>query len=120
MPNSLQRREAALPSHYKGYVHSLSCICPFIESGVDFQSQNTPPTPPDLIAAYSLLQAARKTNQNFFAFFNCGDRSGASQRHKHLQLIPTKADGPPVEKLAKMQNVETESALAYLKFLSYA
>jgi hypothetical protein len=36
-----------------------------------------------------------------------GDNSGASQPHKHLQLIPTVEDGPPIEKLARMTTIET-------------
>ena len=39
-----------------------------------------------------------------------GELSGASQPHKHLQLIPIDADGPPVEKLARSKNIEVLGA----------
>ena len=81
----------------------------------EFYSQSTPPLPPDLVIAYQLLVAAQKAGTPFFAFFNCGDRSGASQLHKHLQLLPVVGDGPPIEKLAKAQNVEVQSACIFSK-----
>lgn len=35
-----------------------------------------------------------------------GDLSGASQPHKHLQLIPVEDDGPPVERLARKAKID--------------
>ena len=35
-----------------------------------------------------------------------GDLSGASQPHKHLQLIPVEDDGPPVERLARKTKID--------------
>ena len=35
-----------------------------------------------------------------------GDLSGASQPHKHVQLIPVEDDGPPVERLARAMKVD--------------
>lgn len=32
--------------------------------------------------------------------------SGASQPHKHMQLIPIEEDGPPIEKLARKAGLE--------------
>ncbi|KAI0339771.1 hypothetical protein BDW22DRAFT_1335536 [Trametopsis cervina] len=85
-----------------------------------FHSQTSPLMPPDIIQAYRLLAAARNAGRNFFAFYNCGDNSGASQPHKHLQLIPTTPDGPPVEKLAKATGIETMERPFTLSTLPYA
>ncbi|KAF9459819.1 hypothetical protein BDZ94DRAFT_1291436 [Collybia nuda] len=73
----------------------------------EFQSQSSPLMPPDLVQIYSLLIAAKGTAQNLFAFYNCGNYSGASQPHKHIQFIPVEDDGPPIERLAKNMNLET-------------
>ena len=43
-----------------------------------------------------------------------GDNSGASQPHKHLQLIPTGEDGPPIEKVARTTAIETAGPLTLL------
>jgi len=86
----------------------------------DFQSQSTPLTPCDLVQAYLLLDAARKTGGSYFAFYNCGENSGASQPHKHLQFIPVEDDGPPVEKLAKVTRLEDEKKPFRLSALPYA
>ncbi|KAF8575102.1 HIT-like protein [Ramaria rubella] len=78
----------------------------FLLVSKDFQSQSSPLLPPDLLQAYLLLNEARRSGQTYVGFFNCGDLSGASQHHKHLQFIPVDEGGPPVEKLAKSQVVE--------------
>lgn len=80
--------------------------------------------PPDLVQAWSLMTAARKAGRRFFAFYNCaclgttfirglivhslagGDLSGASQPHKHIQLMPIDEDGPPIDKLARSVHLE--------------
>ncbi|KAF7793886.1 hypothetical protein EIP86_005008 [Pleurotus ostreatoroseus] len=72
----------------------------------EYHSQSAPLMPPDLVQTYLFLMAAQKAGKRFFAFYNCGDMSGASQPHKHLQLIPLEEDGPPVEKLARKQTLE--------------
>jgi ATP adenylyltransferase len=71
------------------------------------QSQQSPLYPPDLLAAYDLLFAAQRAGRPFFAFYNCGDRSGASQHHKHMQLMPCEQGDPPIEKLARAAKLET-------------
>ncbi|EMD37578.1 hypothetical protein CERSUDRAFT_114219 [Gelatoporia subvermispora B] len=86
----------------------------------DFQSQTAPLLPPDLLQTYLLLEAARKAGRKFFAFYNCGDLSGASQPHKHLQLIPIEDDGPPIERLARAANLEVTERPFALKALPYA
>ncbi len=38
-----------------------------------------------------------------------GDRSGASQPHKHLQFFPTQTeDGPPIECLARAARIDKD------------
>ncbi|KAI0744251.1 HIT-like protein [Daedaleopsis nitida] len=86
----------------------------------EFQSQTSPLLPADLVQVYLLLIAARKAGKRFFAFYNCGDLSGASQPHKHLQLIPLEDDGPPVEKLARVTKVEKENRPFSISSLPYA
>ncbi|KAI0062878.1 ATP adenylyltransferase [Artomyces pyxidatus] len=77
----------------------------------EFQSQSSPLHPGDLVQAYLVLRAARKTGKPMFAFYNCGDRSGASQAHKHIQFIPVDEDedGPPIELLSKAARIEKEA-----------
>jgi len=49
-----------------------------------------------------------------------GDRSGASQAHKHLQFLPTEAAGPPVEQAARQYQVQDPSKPFTLPILPYA
>ncbi|TMW68339.1 hypothetical protein Poli38472_005807 [Pythium oligandrum] len=49
---------------------------------VEFEEQEAPLTRGDLRAAWKSMQ-----DLDAFAFFNCGYESGASQPHKHMQLI---------------------------------
>jgi len=67
----------------------------------DYQSQSLPLMPPELAQVYQLLSASRRLGKTFAAFYNCGEHSGASQPHKHIQFIPVKEDGPPIESLAR-------------------
>jgi len=50
-----------------------------------FQSQQDPLNARDLGAAWKVLQALP---QGGLAFYNCGEHSGRSQPHKHLQIVP--------------------------------
>ncbi|KAJ3489038.1 hypothetical protein NLI96_g2403 [Meripilus lineatus] len=86
----------------------------------EFQSQSSPLFPPDLVQTYQLLLAARAAGRKFFAFYNCGSYSGASQPHKHLQLIPIEDDGPPVERLARAANLEVPDRPFSISALPYA
>ena len=74
----------------------------------EFQSQSSPLLPPELAQTYKLLDAAYRAGQNLFAFYNCGDLSGASQPHKHIQFLPLPSDevGPPIERLARDVQLE--------------
>ncbi|VDC01667.1 unnamed protein product [Peniophora sp. CBMAI 1063] len=86
----------------------------------DFQSQNAPLNPSDLVQAYALLLAANKAGHNYFAFYNCGQDSGASQAHKHLQFIPADEDGPPIEELANTHDIDKEDKAFALPSLPFA
>lgn len=85
-----------------------------------YTSQNGPLTPTDLVQAYLLLVAAKKAGKHFMAFYNCGDRSGASQPHKHIQFIPVEDDGPPIEKLTRTQNPEEQFKPFSINSLPYS
>ncbi|KAI0779321.1 HIT-like protein [Fomes fomentarius] len=85
-----------------------------------FESQTSPLLPADLVQVYLLLIAAKKAGRRFFAFYNCGDLSGASQPHKHVQLLPVEDDGPPVEKLARSIRIDKESTPFSITTLPYA
>ncbi|KAF9010571.1 ATP adenylyltransferase-domain-containing protein [Cyathus striatus] len=86
----------------------------------EFKSQSSPLMPSELLQTYLILQAARRTGKSFFAFYNCGDNSGASQPHKHIQFIPVDLDGPPVERLAKTVQLETPDKPFTINKLPYA
>ncbi|KAI0051872.1 HIT-like protein [Auriscalpium vulgare] len=73
-----------------------------------FQSQSSPLSPGDLVQTYSLLRAARKKRNDMMAFYNCGDRSGASQPHKHVQFIPIEDEEPPIEVKARAARLEKD------------
>lgn len=42
----------------------------------------------DLAAAHACIRAYHEHGQELFVFFNSGEHSGASQPHRHLQLLP--------------------------------
>jgi len=87
----------------------------------EFKSQTSPLDPSDLVQAYLLLRAAHKTGKHIFAFYNCGDQSGASQAHKHMQFLPTESeDGPPIERLARAAHVDKEDTPFALSALPFA
>ncbi|EJT97407.1 ATP adenylyltransferase [Dacryopinax primogenitus] len=90
----------------------------------EYESQGTPPSPGDLVATYSLLQAAHRVGREIFAFYNCGEQSGASQHHKHLQFLSEEEDGltegPPIERLAHAAHVLDETRPFALSQLPYA
>ncbi|KAF9567972.1 hypothetical protein CPC08DRAFT_757855 [Agrocybe pediades] len=87
----------------------------------EFKSQASPLLPPELVQTYLLLSAARKAGKRFFAFFNCGDNSGASQPHKHIQFMPVETeDGPPIEVLARETRLEFPDRPFSLTKLAYA
>ncbi|XP_006460774.1 hypothetical protein AGABI2DRAFT_220942 [Agaricus bisporus var. bisporus H97] len=94
----------------------------FLLISKEYQSQSSALLPQDLVQTYKLLVEARKTGIKFFAFYNCGDFSGASQPHKHIQFFPidpTEA-GPPIERLARTTNIQTPSKPFTISKLPYA
>jgi len=86
----------------------------------EYQSQTSPLLPPDLVQTYLLLLAAQRAGRRYFAFYNCGELSGASQPHKHLQLIPVEDDGPPIERLARKTKIDYPDRAFALNLLPYA
>ncbi|EPQ57184.1 hypothetical protein GLOTRDRAFT_115218 [Gloeophyllum trabeum ATCC 11539] len=99
------------------------CVIPlhFLLASKEYESQASPLLPPDLVQAYLLLLAAKKEGTPFFAFYNCGDRSGASQPHKHIQFLPLEdQNGPPTERLAKAAKLESPERPFSLSSLPYA
>lgn len=71
----------------------------------EFKSQNTPLSPNELSATFEVLKTLEKSksehHKNWFAFYNSGTESGASQPHKHVQFM-TLPDGfePVASRLA--------------------
>ncbi|TPX57718.1 hypothetical protein PhCBS80983_g03639 [Powellomyces hirtus] len=66
----------------------------------EFQSQLDPLNASDLEEAWKVMLAPGMLR--YLSFYNCGPNSGASQPHKHLQLIPESDDDqdqpfPPTE-----------------------
>lgn len=55
----------------------------------EFKSQNTPLSASELLASYSLLHELKSLDSDleWFAFYNSGPESGASQPHKHIQFM---------------------------------
>ncbi|KIY44416.1 HIT-like protein [Fistulina hepatica ATCC 64428] len=88
------------------------CVVPhhFLLVTKDFKSQTAPLFPSDLVQVYLFLQAAQKRGRIFFAFYNCGDLSGASQPHKHVQLFPLdeSASAPPMDLLMHICSLGTK------------
>ncbi|KAF9478822.1 ATP adenylyltransferase [Pholiota conissans] len=88
----------------------------------EYKPQTSPLLPSELVQAYSLLLAARESGQRFFAFYNCGKNSGASQAHKHIQFLPIEnsEDGPPIEISARKAQITFPDRPFSLNHLSYA
>ncbi|GAA5857249.1 hypothetical protein JCM8547_009397 [Rhodosporidiobolus lusitaniae] len=65
------------------------CVTPrhFLLVTKDFVKQTVPLSPIELFAAWSILKQLG-VREKHLCFLNCGVNSGASQPHKHLQLIP--------------------------------
>lgn len=63
----------------------------FILSTQTFKDQTHLLEPEDLAATHACVEAYRAAGQDLFVFFNSGPHSGASQPHRHLQLVPVKS-----------------------------
>jgi len=87
----------------------------------EFRPQSSPLMPSELLHAYLLLLSQRRSGRKFFSFYNCGNDSGASQAHKHIQFVPFDGEGgPPIERLARQAQLEFTDRPFSLKELSYA
>lgn len=75
--------------------------------------------PSDLLLARNIILEYKKTGQNLLSFFNCGEKSGASQPHKHIQFIPL-SDVLPIEKLANELQIDNESKFFSIDKLPFA
>lgn len=61
-----------------------------------YKPQTTPLSPDELKATYSILKTlATDPKDRWFAFYNCGQESGASQPHKHVQFMTLPKDFKP-------------------------
>ncbi|KAI1433393.1 HIT-like domain-containing protein [Xylaria sp. CBS 124048] len=79
---------AQLPSHR--LVLNKFAIVPehFLLVTRDFKPQTHLLEADDIDAAYACVQAYHDVGKELFVFFNSGEHSGASQPHRHLQLLP--------------------------------
>ncbi|ROW14898.1 hypothetical protein VPNG_03431 [Cytospora leucostoma] len=87
---------AIVPEHFLVITNSFEKQTDLLQAG-------------DLAATYACIRAYREEGRELFAFFNSGPHSGASQPHRHLQLLPVERmrDG-----LAEGQEGEWEGAAA--------
>lgn len=54
----------------------------------EFKSQDSPLSPSELVGTYTLLNKVKnESKEKWFAFYNSGPQSGASQPHKHIQFM---------------------------------
>ncbi|KAK3939306.1 putative inositol phospholipid synthesis protein scs3p protein [Diplogelasinospora grovesii] len=60
----------------------------FILATKEFKPQTHLLRPDDLAATYSCITSYHENGEELFAFFNSGEHSGASQPHRHVQLLP--------------------------------
>ncbi|KAI8215841.1 Diadenosine 5',5'''-P1,P4-tetraphosphate phosphorylase 2 [Colletotrichum sp. SAR 10_86] len=82
---------AAIPSSGHNLVLNKFAIVPehFILATKDYKLQTHLLEPNDLAATYACIEAYRQHGDNeLYAFFNSGQHSGASQPHRHIQLLP--------------------------------
>ncbi|KAI9806068.1 MAG: bifunctional AP-4-A phosphorylase/ADP sulfurylase [Piccolia ochrophora] len=80
----------------------------FILATKAFKEQTSLLEEDDLAATYACLREWEKDDEDggkLFAFFNSGEHSGASQKHRHIQFIP-------VNEMLKMQKNESWQLLA--------
>ncbi|KAG0237567.1 bifunctional AP-4-A phosphorylase/ADP sulfurylase [Actinomortierella wolfii] len=79
------------------------CIVPkhFLIVTKEFRPQTQPLSPQDLLTAWRSLKALPNHPESV-VFFNCGTKAGASQPHKHLQVIPLTQHQPaPISTLVR-------------------
>ncbi|KAL0082957.1 ATP adenylyltransferase [Phycomyces blakesleeanus] len=75
----------------------------------EFRKQTEPLFPTDLYETWvALTTAYGKTPA--VAFYNCGPNSGASQAHKHIQIMPLRHDGPQPPLLSAFEEIKDRKA----------
>ncbi|KAI1154482.1 HIT-like domain-containing protein [Nemania diffusa] len=80
---------AQLPPSHRLILNKFAIVPEhFILATRDFKPQSHLLEKGDVDAAYACVQTYHSTGQALFVFFNSGDHSGASQPHRHLQLLP--------------------------------
>ncbi|KAI0442215.1 HIT-like domain-containing protein [Xylaria telfairii] len=80
---------AQLPPSHRLVLNKFAIVPEhFILATRDFKPQTHLLEIGDVDAAYACVQAYHSAGEELFVFFNSGDHSGASQPHRHLQLLP--------------------------------
>ncbi|KAI0542201.1 HIT-like domain-containing protein [Xylaria digitata] len=80
---------AQLPPSHRLVLNKFAVVPEhFILATRDFKPQTHILEASDIDAAYACVQAYHSAGRELFVFFNSGDHSGASQPHRHLQLLP--------------------------------
>ncbi|KAI8626824.1 ATP adenylyltransferase-domain-containing protein [Xylariaceae sp. FL1651] len=80
---------AQLPPSHKLVLNKFAIVPEhFILATKDFKPQTHILEAGDIDAAYACILAYHSAGQELFVFFNSGEHSGASQPHRHLQLLP--------------------------------
>ncbi|CAK0784806.1 hypothetical protein CVIRNUC_008010 [Coccomyxa viridis] len=75
----LSRTHTLLLNKFNVVAHHLICVTR------EFEQQTEPLNAADLEATWTAMQAFPK---GALAYFNCGGEAGASQPHKHTQIVP--------------------------------
>ncbi|KAJ8128670.1 hypothetical protein O1611_g4963 [Lasiodiplodia mahajangana] len=80
---------AQLPPSHRLVLNKFAIVPEhFILATKDFKPQTYLLERGDIDAAYACVQAYHGAGKELFVFFNSGGHSGASQPHRHLQLLP--------------------------------
>ncbi|CAO3616247.1 unnamed protein product [Cunninghamella echinulata] len=75
----------------------------------EYQKQTLPLFPPDMLIAWKTLKSAFGSTPGL-VFYNCGTNSGASQPHKHMQIIPLPGINAKVPIQAIVDKIENSKA----------
>jgi len=62
-----------------------------------FEAQTSPITRNNFSATLEAMRMFEDQGRNWLAFYNCGKDAGASQPHRHFQMIPFSPNGIPIE-----------------------
>ncbi|KAI0425936.1 HIT-like domain-containing protein [Xylaria sp. FL1042] len=80
---------AQLPPSHRLVLNKFAVVPEhFILATRDFKPQTHLLETGDVDAAYACVRAYHDAGRELFIFFNSGEHSGASQPHRHLQLLP--------------------------------